>query len=540
MHIFTRWVQSLAAMKTIQQKKSHLYKHSLSGFKQMLLGMIMLFMLTATACHLPLAAAGEPGSPAYRQTEAAGILNPPGLDEIQDKTNNTPAPIYVAPPGPAIQSVNDRLVYTTQQGDTLSALALRFVTPTHQIQSDVDLLAFGLLPIGIQVSFPDNIETMLPHHTPILPDSEVIYGPSVGSFDAEFYASAAGGYLSQYTELLRGQMLTGPQIIRLVAIETSTNPRLLLAFLEYRSGWVSGHPAGAENDRYPIGYNAPSDWGLYNELMITARLLAQGYYGWRDGSRLHVRFEDKSSGRLSPGLNAGSTALMTLFGALYTQDVWERDLISPGGFLTFYEEMFGDFWSRAAGVEPYMLTSTPQPGLALPFAPGERWSLTGGPHIAWQTGTPRGALDFAPITGETRCSVSSRWATAAASGLVVRTAHNVVALDLDGDGDEGTGWVLVYMHMAEDGMAQQGNWLEKDMPVGHPSCEGGQSSGTHLHLARKFNGEWLGVDEPFPMILSGWRTVAGGSNYGGYLQKGEQIVTSRPDGSSGSTIIREE
>lgn len=521
-------------METIQQKKTSAH------FRNRLLGMMMLFMLTASACHLPLAAADGPGNPAFRQTQAAGILNPSGLDEIQDKIIETPVPIIVAPPGPAIQRMDGRLVYTTQQGDTLSALALRFAAPVPEVQSDVDLMLVGLLPIGVKVSIPDNLESVLPYHTPILPDSEVIYGPSVGSFDAEFYANAAGGYLSQYTEIIRGKMLTGPQIVQLVAIETSTNPRLLLAFLEYRSGWVSDHPAGVENDRYPIGYNAPADWGLYKELMITARLLAQGYYGWRDGSRLHVRFEDKSSGRLSPGLNAGSIALMTLFGALYTRDVWEEELISPGGFLTFYETMFGDYWTRAAAVEPYLLTSTPQPDLALPFTPGERWSLTGGPHIAWQTGTPRGALDFAPITGETRCIVSSRWSTAAAPGLVVRAAHNAVALDLDGDGDEGTGFVLVYMHMAEEGMAQVDDWLEKDMPVGHPSCEGGQSSGTHLHLARKFNGEWLGVDEPFPLILSGWRAVAGGTNYVGELQKGEQIVTSRPDGSSGSTIIREE
>jgi hypothetical protein len=116
----------------------------------------------------------------------------------------------------------------------------------------------------------------------------------------------------------------------------------------------------------------------------------------------------------------------------------------------------------------------------------------------------------------------------------------VVALDLDGDGDEGTGWVLIYLHMAEDGRAARNTWLERDDPVGHPSCEGGSASGTHLHFARKFNGEWTGVEEPLPLILSGWRTVAGERRYEGFLQKEDQIVTSRPDGSNGSTIIREE
>ena len=80
-----------------------------------------------------------------------------------------------------------------------------------------------------------------------------------------------------------------------------------------------------------------------------------------------------------------------------------------------YAEMFGDPWQgrqrRAA-----FPAGLAQPALELPFQPGEYWSLTSGPHIAWTTGTPRGALDFAPITGEPACAVSVAWVTASASG----------------------------------------------------------------------------------------------------------------------------
>ncbi len=184
-------------------------------------------------------------------------------------------------------------------------------------------------------------------------------------------------------------------------------------------------------------------------------------------------------------------------------------------------------------MEPYLLAGTYQPELTLPFATGEYWSLTGGPHISWQTGTPRGAVDFAPIIDEAACAVSARWATAAAPGLVVRSERSVVALDLDGDGDEGTGWVLIYQHMASEGRAAVGTWLQQDAPVGHPSCEGGQATGTHLHLARKFNGEWVGVGEPLPLVLSGWLAVAGERNYEGFLVKGENVVNASPNGSAG-------
>jgi len=231
---------------------------------------------------------------------------------------------------------------------------------------------------------------------------------------------------------------------------------------------------------------------------------------------------------------------MALFAALHDQVAWEEALFGEESFLSFYQALFGNPWSRAATVEPYLLSTDSQPELVLPFAPGEAWSLTGGPHVTWQTGTPRGALDFAPITGEPACAISIRWVTAVTPGLVTRATRSVVALDLDGDGDEGTGWVLVYMHIAEQDRIPFGTWVDVDTPIGHPSCEGGQSTGTHVHLTRKFNGEWLGVEEPFPLVLSGWRAYAGAARYEGYLQKGDQIVTSRPNGASGSTIIRED
>jgi LysM repeat protein len=501
--------------------------------------LILACLLILVGCHFPQANPDEKVGPGQRKTEVAGILRP------ENPGTATPLPLptegvtgVTPPPSPLVQ-MEGYLIYTIQQGDTLPALARRFGVEAGDIWADSPLSPTGLLPIGLQVQIPDILESVLPYSVPILPDSEVIYGPSVGGFDAVEYARAAGGFLVRYSESARGEVMSGPEILQRVAIDSSTNPRLLLAFLEYRSGWVYGYPVNAESDRYPIGYGA-TDAGLYNELMITARLLAQGFYGWRDGSFSTLNFYRGGQARPSPGLNAGSVALMNLFAGLYTQADWEAQLYGEVSFLIFYQEMFGDTWSRAATVEPYLLSTDRQPELSLPFAPGEAWSLTAGPHITWQTGTPRGALDFAPITGEPACAVSSWWVTASAPGMVVRATRSVVALDLDGDGDEGTGWVLVYMHIAEKDRVPIGAWVDADAPIGHPSCEGGQSSGTHVHLARKFNGEWLGVGEPFPLVLSGWCAYAGAPRYEGYLQKGDMIVTSRPDGSSGSTIIRED
>lgn len=488
---------------------------------------------------MPQALPDSPPRGKQRQTEVAGILNPIALQTPQ--TTQTPTPDLPIPE-PEItpqNTLDGDTNYLTQQGDTLAALAKRFDVPLEAIRGVSDLDPVALLPVGIRLNIPTDLTDVLPFSTPILPDSAVIYGPTVDGFDAQAYAESAGGYLAAHTEKVHDQVMTGPEIVQAVALESSTNPRLLLAFLEYRSGWVLGNPPGAGKDPFPIGYGA-ADSGLYNELIITAKLLAQGFYGWRDGSLTALTFIGGGQARLSPHLNAGSTALMHLFAALNDQADWEEQLFGSNSFLLFYQDMFGDPWPRAAEVEPYLLSTTRAPTLTLPFAIGEEWRLTGGPHITWQTGTPWGALDFAPISGEAHCIVSTYWVAASAPGLVVRSHRNVVAIDLDGDGDEGTGWVLIYMHIADAERVSVGTWLERDDPLGHPSCEGGTASGTHVHFARKFNGEWLGVEDPLPLILSGWRAYAGESRYAGFLQKGSDIVTSRPNELYGSLIVREE
>jgi len=523
-------------INTIEGRK-HLKKYP--GFI-----LLLLMSLFLSSCFYPGSTTPKLVRSDRQKTEAAGILNPPGLNTPQATPMPTTHPTMeivptLEPEDEPITLSEGELRYTIQQGDTLSAVAARFDVSPGTIRANSVLSEAGFLPIGLQVAIPDVLEETLSYSEPVLPDSEVIYGPSVGDFDLADYAHQAGGFLASYTEEVKGITYTGPDIIQLVSLESSTNPRLLLAFLEYQSGWVFGHPQGAEEDKFPIGYRA-DDSGLYNELIITAKLLAQGFYGWRDGSFVELRFSGGTSGRLDPTLNAGSVALMHLFAKISYPDVWEQHLDDEESFQSFYDEMFGNYWIRAEAVEPYLLTSTVQPELVLPFQPGERWSLTGGPHITWQTGTPRGALDFAPITGEPQCAVSVKWVTAAAPGLVARVNRSVIALDLDGDGDEGTGWVLIYQHIAEKDRVSLRTWLEKDDPIGHPSCEGGHSTGTHVHFARKFNGEWVGVDDPLPLVLSGWRAYAGEGRYEGILKRGDEIVNAQPNGASGSTIIRDD
>jgi LasA protease len=162
--------------------------------------------------------------------------------------------------------------------------------------------------------------------------------------------------------------------------------------------------------------------------------------------------------------------------------------------------------------------------MQLPFEPGEIWSFTGGPHGGWGDGSAWAALDFAPPGGPRGCVLSSSWVVAVADGLVVRSEYGAVVQDLAGDGYEQTGWSILYLHIDSHNRVKAGTFLQAGDPIGHPSCEGGVSSGTHLHIARRYNGEWIPADQSIPFEMDGWISIGYGVEYNGYLTQDGKVV----------------
>jgi LasA protease len=127
---------------------------------------------------------------------------------------------------------------------------------------------------------------------------------------------------------------------------------------------------------------------------------------------------------------------------------------------------------------------------------------------------------------------------AVAGGSILRTGNGLVILDLDGDGNEGSGWVIVYMHIEQRERVQPGSSLQRGDAIGHPSCEGGLSSGTHVHLARKFNGVWIPALGETPFIMSGWVPAGSGEEYVGTLNRQGQVVEAFEGNSDINKITR--
>jgi LasA protease len=457
--------------------------------------------------------------------------NDPVVEQILPSSTEVPTP-------PSVPVDTAPLLYYTQAGDTLQVIATRFGVDIGDIDSpDGSIPTTGLLTPNTLLIIPH----MLVNTTSsikIIPDSELVYSPSAIDFDVEAYVNQAGGYLSKYKEWLGStEWTTGAEIVQRIATENSINPRLLLGLIEYQSGWVYGQPSNAKQEDYPLGKVDLSLKGLYSQLAWAVNKLSIGYYGWREGWVTDILFSDGVSARLAPDLNSGTVAIQYYIAQVNDTPGWLGALDTNVGIPALYDKMFGNPWMRAMDVEPLYPPNLSQPVMILPFLYDQMWSYTGGPHGAWERDGARAAVDFAPGSTESGCVESNAWVVAAATGLIVRAEGGAIVEDLDGDGNEQTGWNILYMHI--NGMVvKAGDWVETSDYLGHPSCEGGIATGTHMHIARKYNGEWISADGPLPFVLSGWTVHAGSKPYIGTMTRGNDTVTSSDFGSYESLIKR--
>jgi LysM repeat protein len=432
-------------------------------------------------------------------------------------SESTPLPTVLPPPTPTPAPY----VHIVQAGESLGYIAYSMGCAVEDIILANDLGDPNRLEVGQRLVIPSLTLRTGPGKL-LLPDSELVYGPAYLDFDAAAFCAARPGYLNSYQEEVDGQVLSGPAIVERVARNYSVDPRLLLAMLEFKSGWVDNPAPSGMALEYPLGRTEEWQSGLLYQLAWAADQLNQGYYDWKGRGRRVIRLADWSRAQYDPGLNAATAAVQYFLAHDATWDQWQIFCSdAPDSFIATYRRLFGDPF--APPLDPVVPPDLEMPELLLPWESGQTWYLTAGPHGGWNNGSAWAALDFAP-PGKIGCWVAEEWVVAAASGLVVRSEKGIVMQDLDRDGHEETGWNLLYMHVATEGRAPVGTMLEQGDRVGHPSCEAGLSTASHVHLARKYNGEWIPADGPLPMLLSGWRAHAIDA-YEGTLTKGDLVRT---------------
>ncbi|HMT19973.1 MAG TPA: LysM domain-containing protein, partial [Promineifilum sp.] len=200
-------------------------------------------------------------------------------------------------------------------GETLSLLAQQYGTTVEELMSLNEIADPDLLHAGQALQVPGGgIRQVVGPEFKIIPDSELVYGPAARDFDARAFVTGLNGYLLRHSEEVEGQMMDGPTILQLVADRHSINPRLLLAVLEYRTGWVSNEsPPSTTPD---MGYSDAGASGLYRQLSWAANLLNTGFYGRAEGGLRGFNLGDDTQVTFSPAINHGTAGAHRYLGAI--------------------------------------------------------------------------------------------------------------------------------------------------------------------------------------------------------------------------------
>lgn len=492
-------------------------------------GLFLLGILTLTlvGCIQPAPQTDlwRPGSGVMRED---GILPTqtkfPPIGQFMPPTRLPGAPILTPTPDPprmlpTLRTQDEQ--YIIQAGDTLGEVAKEYKVSLEFLIEANQIVNPNIVNIGQVVHIPAPSPQPTGPGFKIIPDSELVYSPVTIAFDIFAFVKEQGGYLFNYREDMDNTTYTGVEVVLKVAREYSVNPRLLLAVLEYQSGWVTRAAPDSLTFDYPIRFYDSNNIRLYRQLSWAANQLNRGYYLWKVNAISHWLLTDGGMVPANATINAGTAGVQHLMGWLYPRNEWEL-AVGPKGVFEIYQNFFG--FPFDYGIEPLIPAGVTQPAMQLPFEDGKVWSFTGGPHGGWGGGSGWAALDFAPPNGGLGCVLSEEWVTAVADGLVVRSETGVVVIDLDGDGYEQTGWTVLYLHVATNNRVPVGTFVKAGDRLGHPSCEGGLSSGTHVHLARRYNGEWIPADGHLPFNLDGWISTGSGVEYNGTLTRDGVVV----------------
>jgi len=456
----------------------------------------------------------------------------PGIATLPPLINEGSAPVVAAAPSLPGEHI-------VQAGDTLFGIAQQYGLSLESLMAANTLINPDILSVGQVIALPNTPTAQTPA-LPLLPDSRFVRGPGSGSLDIAAYIASVPGYIKTSSDLVtfnqangagRPRLLTAAQVIEEVSLQYSVDPRLLIAALEYRAGWLS-NPAPLEtlkifpliSEEQSAGFDRA---GLYKQLTWAANELNRGFYAWKGRGLSTLEFKDGTRLQYAPTLNAGTIGLQYWLSLNQDYGPWQAQ-VGEGGFVAVYRALFGDPFTGAFEVVPANLT---QPEMTLPFASGEVWYYTGGHHGGWGSGSAWAAIDFAPPDDRTSdmpfCYISQYAVRAVASGMIARSADGALVLDLDGDGDETTGWTVLYLHL--DQLAPAGQRVNAGDPVGKAACTGGFSNATHLHMGRRYNGEWIPADcaacrpghERPAFTMSGWVVVGYvGQEYQGAMTQG--------------------
>ena len=346
----------------------------------------------------------------------------------------------------------------------------------------------------------------------VLSDGQFVYGPNVGDFNLESYLDAKAPYLSAYADELYGR-----------SEYYSINPKIYLTLLELHAQLIS-HPdeTRIEDALGMGGADLVSQIDEISSVMIGAFYSHLYTYSALPAAQRKLpplRARNGSKLSIVPQTNAGTYALV----AALAQMEDERDLAGfldarlPNGFRETYVRLFKDdpaaeeIRINVPGQADYL--AAPDGLLQLPYPRGQSWTF-GGVHdsdggAGDPTLTDGSSMDFSPGWPNWNDDTSNMWVVAAASG----TATKISACSFKISHTDG--WETAYYHL--ENIQRSSGPIDQNDPIGviantleEATCNGGSSTGPHVHFSLKRNGVLVPLNGT---PLSGWYVHSGRWSY---------------------------
>lgn len=318
-----------------------------------------------------------------------------------------------------------------------------------------------------------------------------LYGRDAEAFDL-------AGYLAVHAPLLRDKQ----ELIAHWSGYYSINPKVVLALMEIKSGLMSA--PSQEKLQAPFAQLSTAT-GFAGQLRDVLQQLSQRFYGFEAYQRRHA----KDIG----DLNGASAALLGLLQDANSEPVVLKKAPSLQAFIQHFAQLFSTPPEQLRNVESsreIALVANALPPtnmLQLPWYQGYSWKSNGA-HSHTGSGSPYSSID-----------VSYDWPGWGASTYSVAAAHGgrvSVLSRCQVRVTNANGWATNYYHM-DNIRVTNGESITANTKLGSYAgnrnaalCEGGSSTGPHLHFSLLYNGRYVSLQG---VNLGAMRISVGAYNY---------------------------
>ncbi len=336
-------------------------------------------------------------------------------------------------------------------------------------------------------------DSALTSDSPALNKANVIYTyDEMFSFNVSDYLNNNAPHLLPYAEA----------ISHYAAVST-TSPKVLLTLIEQQSGLLTTHDTTPE--KVALAFGKLSDkYGFNQQLEDIAGRINLALYQTPG-------YTESITNPSLPDNLAARKIIQSIFSAeknfAFEQSIAVNEI---NHFNKIYRQLFPQISNPMEEATNSNTTAVPPSNfLQLPFPIGEAWS-NGGSHTFTGSGAyPQSSLDFND-GGVWGGNIDHLWVVASAAGRVV--VHSSCNVEVVHD----NGWSTAYYHL-DNVQVQTGDVIGINTPIANYAnnrsqalCEGGSSSGPHVHFSLKKDAQYFDLDG---VALSGYVVSTGNDSY---------------------------